>query len=215
VRVLGLDPSLTNYGWAVHDTQSDTCMERGRFQTPASMLFVDRYVTLREKLRQLIQQVKPDRVGLESSVFNEFWSEGMYGLFLYSCEALRLEYQDVVLFTPPQIKSHAREFLNRPSGWDMKKPDMVEAAKKRSGTTAKWNHNEADAYWAAVVASRFWLLYEGLLDEASLTDAEKHQFTRVKTYIRGKKAGITEHLGIVHREDDRFFLWSEGDGDDS
>jgi len=210
MRVLGLDPSLTNFGWAVHDTILDTCVGRGRFQTPASMIFIDRYVFLRESLRELILTEKPDRVGLESPIFNDLWSEGMYGLFLFCCEALRSECQDVVLFTPPQIKAHARLFINRPKGWQMKKPDMVEAAKKRVAEKKKWNHNEADAYWAAVVASRFWLLYEGMIQEDDLTEIERKQFLLVKTYQRGKKAGTTEKRGIMHREDDRFFLWSEG-----
>ena len=97
----------------------------------------------------------------------------------------------------------------------MKKPDMVEAAQKRSSVKSKWNHNEADAYWAAVTASRFWLLYEKQIKKRDLTEVETHQFTRIKTYKRGKKAGITEKLGIIHREDDRFFLWSEGVPDGS
>ena len=208
--VLGLDPSLTNFGWAVHDTALDACVGRGRFQTPASMVFIDRYINLRESLRGLIQQTKPDRVGLESPIFNELWSEGMYGLFLFCCEALRIEGQDVVLFTPPQIKAHARLSLGRPKGWSMKKPDMVEAVKNVTGEKKRWNHNEADAYWAALVASRFWLLYDGVIQPGDLTKVEAQQFMLVKTYQRGKKAGITEKRGIIHREDDRFFLWSEG-----
>lgn len=210
MRVLGLDPSLTNFGWAVHDTGLDACSGRGRFQTPSSMLFIDRYTQLRESLRELIHQERPDRVGLESSVFNEYWSEGMYGLFLYSCEALRQEGMDVVLFTPPQIKAHAHLFLRRPKGWQMKKPDMVEATKKRTKDKKRWNHNEADAYWCAICASRFWLLRAGDIVTEDLTSVEKHQFTFVKTYQRGKKAGTTEKRGIIYRENDRFFLWSEG-----
>lgn len=103
--VLGLDPSLTNYGWAVHDDSHpignpSRCSRRGRFQTPADMTFVDRYIAQRESLRALIREVKPDRVGIEFPVFDNLFSEGMYGLFLYSCEALKSERCDVVFWSP-------------------------------------------------------------------------------------------------------------------
>lgn len=216
--VLGLDPSLTNYGWAVHDTDApvgpDRCIERGRFQTTPKMLFVDRYRYLRESLRDLIRRVQPDRMGIEFPVFNELWSEGMYGLFLFSCEAIRDEGQDIVFWTPMQIKAWAREYIGRPSGWKMKKSDMIEATRYDTRQSElklgpMLNHNEADAYLVGRVAGRFWLLYEEILSEDDLTPVEQHLFTRVHTYVRGKNAGKTEKTGMIHRESDRFFLWSE------
>lgn len=214
--VLGLDPSLTNFGWAFHDTDSEgrsRCVERGRFQTKASMEFVDRYVYLRERLRLLIRSRRPDRVSLESPVYNNLYSEGMYGLYLYVCEALKLEGMDVVLWSPLQVKAHAREFLDRPKidgkVWKMMKPDMVEAAKEDTGGKGRWNHNEADAYLVAKLGGRFWKLLEGYITEADLTDVESKYFTEVKTYQRGKKAGKVEYKGVIYRESDRFFLWSK------
>jgi len=213
MRILGFDPSLTNFGWALYDTEATgaaRCTARGRFQTPAKMLFITRYMFMREAVRDLIQEHKPDRFGLESPIFNDLWSEGMYGLFLYTCEALYLEKVDMVLFAPPQVKAHARLFLKRPTKpmWKMNKPDMVEAARDHTGGKGRWNHNEADAYWVAVVAGRFWQFYDGTLAEHELTPIERKQFNDVHTYVRGKKEGKTEHRGIVFREDDRFFLWS-------
>lgn len=209
--VLGLDPSLTNYGWAIYDSEAEgqsRCPQRGRFQTTPKMPFVDRYIYMREHLRELIQTYQPDRVGIESPVFNDLWSEGMYGLFLYSNEALKLEKKDVVFFSPGQLKVHARHFLDRPKGWKMLKGDMVEAAKRNAGNKGRWNHNEADAFWAALAAARFWQFFEGTLQEGDLTPAEKHQFIKIHTYQRGKKAGQTIKPGLIHREEDRFFLWS-------
>ena len=152
MKILGLDPSLTNYGWAVHDTNAtvgtpERCIARGRFQTPSKMEFVERYMAQRESLRAVIRQYEPDRVGIEFPVFNNLWSEGMYGLFLYSCEALKAEHMDVVFWSPGQVKAHARDSIVRPTGWKMDKPDMVEAAK--ADCCAHMNHNEADAYWSA------------------------------------------------------------------
>ena len=210
--VLGLDPSLTQFGWALHDDTAkgaDRCPARGRFKTPSKMLFIDRYIHMRESLRDLIKTHKPEAIGIEYPVFNDLWSEGMYGLFLYSCEALRNEGADVVFFSPMQVKVHARLSLDRPKGWKMLKGDMVDAAKEDCGGKGRWNHNEADAYLVARTAARFWRLYGGLLNEDDLTEPERKQFLKIHTYQRGKKAGKTERRGIMFRESERFFRWSE------
>jgi Holliday junction resolvasome RuvABC endonuclease subunit len=210
VIVLGLDPSLTNFGWCLHDTNAtdrDTVVDRGRWQTPAKMEFIDRYMQMRSWLQDKIEESKPDFMGIEYPVFNDLWSEGMYGLFLYSCEAIKSRGMDVVFFSPGQIKAHARLFLRRPRGWKMDKPDMVEAAKKAAGG-GRWNHNEADAFWVARTAGRFWDYFTGELGEDGLTPIESKQFTEIHTFQRGKRAGETVKRGIVHRESERFFRWS-------
>lgn len=212
MQTLGLDPSLTNFGWAIHDSDATgkaRCIERGRFQTSSKTLFTDRYCDLRDSLRALVQRTKVLRVGVEYPVFNDLYSEGMYGLFLYTCEALRLEKRDIVFFSPMQVKIHARLALGRPSKWKMMKPDMVEAAKEDTGGKGRWNHNEADAYWVAYTAARFWNFLEGTLTKADLTDPERHQFTGIHTFMRGKRAGETVERGIKYRENERFFRWSK------
>jgi len=212
--VLGLDPSLTNYGWALHDTEAPVgdrkrCTHRARFQTSSKMLFIDRYVEMRERLRELLRKLEPDRVGLEFPVFDNLWSEGMYGLFLFTCEALHEEKQDVVFWSPLQVKAHSREALDRPKGWKMMKGDMVDAAKADAGG-GRWNHNEADAYLVARLAGRFWGLLDDEIKERDLTPTERRYFLEIKRYIRGKKAGRVVQKGVMYREDERFFLWSEG-----
>lgn len=210
MRILGFDPSLTNFGWALHDTDSvkpTRCLERGRFQTSAKTLFVDRYIDLRSRVTELVQRVGVTRLGVEYPVFHDLYSEGMYGLFLYTCEALKAAKVDVVFFSPGQAKAHARFVLGRPKGWKMEKPDMVEAAKFDAGG-GKWNHNEADAYWIARTAGRFWMLMDGVLKESDLTDIEHKQFMDIHTYSRGKRAGETVERGVRYREDERFFRWS-------
>lgn len=214
MKVLGLDPSLTAFGWALHDTAvvgPGRCVDRGRHSTAADMTFVDRYVFMRDTLRDLIQRVRPDRVGIESPFFGGTYSEGMYGLFLYSNEALRLERRDVVFFSPLQVKAHARESLKRPLGWKMMKPDMVAAAKLDTGTRKVWDHNEADAYLVGRLAGRFWHYLDGDLPDPDLTPVERKYFSEVHTYQRGKKAGKTEKKGLIYREEDRFFCWSQVD----
>lgn len=210
--VLGFDPSLTNFGWAVHDTQAvgpARCLARGRFQTGASMSFIERYMFLRDEVTNLIQTVKPDRCGSESPVFHELYSEGLYGLFLFYMEALYKSKSDVVLFSPMQVKAHARESAKFPSKWKMEKPEMVIAAKDDTKTKVKWDHNEADAYLVARLSGRFWDYEVGNLQPSDLTPVEKDQFTYTHTYTRGKKAGKTVKSGLVFREDQRFFRWSQ------
>jgi hypothetical protein len=210
MRVLGLDPSLTNYGWAIHDTDAegrDRCPERGRFQTSSKTVFVERYIDLRAAVRDLVQRVQPDRCGVEFPVFHELYSEGMYGLFLYTCEALKAEGQDVVFWSNGQIKAHARESLGLPPGWKMGKANMVDAAKADVGG-GRWNHNEADAYLAGRLAARFWLLYQDDLLERELTPTERKYFLAIHRHVRGRKAGRVTKSGALYREDERFFLWS-------
>ena len=210
--VLGLDPSLTAYGWALHDTGAkgqSRCVARGRHSTPADMTFVDRYTFMRDTLRELIQRIRPDKVGIESPFFGGSYSEGMWGLFLYSNEALKLERRDVVFFSPGQVKAHARESLGRPEKWKMQKPDMVAAVKHDLGGGKNVNHNEADAYLVGRLAGRFWRYLDGDLTDADLTSEERKLFAEVHTYQRGKKAGKTERKGLVYREEDRFFRWSQ------
>lgn len=213
MRILGLDPSLTNYGWALHDTEAEgvaRCLERGRFRTKPREFpdEISRYLSLRASLDALIERLEPDAMGIEHPVFNDTYSEGMYGLFLFSLESIRGHSQDLVFFAPPQVKSFAKEILGRPKGWKMGKGDMVDAAKEDTGGKGKWDHNEADAYHVARAAGRFWELYAGLITENDLSFVEERTFTRIHTYVRGKKAGKTEMKGILHREAERFFLWS-------
>ena len=189
MKVLGLDPSLTNFGWAIHETSAPVgdasrCPARGRFRTPSKMEFIDRYVYMREHLQELVREHKPDKVGIEFPVFGNLWSEGMYGLFLFSCEALKQEKCDVVFWSPLQVKAHARDTIDRPKGWAMDKVDMCEAA-KQDASGGRWNHNEADAYLVGVLAGRFWDFFEGpffpfVADELALsTIFELHYSTLV------------------------------------
>jgi len=227
MKVLGCDPSLTNFGWALHDTDGagpGRCLERGRFKTSSKTLFVERYCEMRANVAGLVKRVGVSRVGVEYPIFNDLWSEGMYGLFLYTCEALRAAQVDVVFFSPGQVKGHARDLPVttidpgsgisstgpfRPGNWKMEKPDMVEAARADTGGKGNWNHNEADAYWVARTAGRFWLFHDGLLTVDDLTARERKQFADVRTIERGARAGTVEKKGILYREDERFFLWAK------
>lgn len=203
---------MTNYGWALHDSEVPLgeplrCIERGRWSTSPKEEFILRYISQRESLKSLLETRGIKRVGIEFPIFNDLWSEGMYGLFLYSCEALRSCDCDVVFWTSMQVKAHARETIVRPKGWKMEKPDMVEAAKTDTGGGV-WNHNEADAYLVSRLSARFWKFYDGDISEGDLTPTELLYFTRTHKVKRGANAGKILKTGMMYREDDRFFLWS-------
>lgn len=211
--VLGLDPSLRSFGWALHDTEASgraRCPARGRLKTGSDDLYIDRYISHRESVFSLIQDLCPDKIALEYPIFGDFYSEGLYGLFLYCSEAIKLARKDVVFFANTQTKALAKRTLNRPKGWKIGKPDMIESAKLDTGG-GRWSSDEADAYMAALLGSRFWGLKEGLVQESGLSPFEFRMFSEISEYVRGKKKGKLKHKGMVHREGERYFLWSKLD----
>lgn len=204
--VLGLDPSLTGFGWCLYDGTS--VLDKGLFKTKKDMMFVERYAFLRGSVDKIFLETHIDKVGIEHPVFQSTYSEGMYALFVFICESLWRNKRDTVFFSPLQVKAQARETLGYGKDWKMQKADMINAAKKKDADIKKWNHNEADAFWVASAAFRFWLLQDKQIQEDDLSEVEKHQYTKTHTFVRGKKAGKTEESGIVYRENERFFLWS-------
>lgn len=208
---LGLDPSMTDFGWCVHDSEAvgaARVVAKGRFHTTAGTIFVQRYIQLRESVGALLDQYPAiAAVGVESPPFGELWSEGLYGLFVMVNEAIYMHRKDVVFFDPVTVKMLVKEDPKARPG-KMFKQDMVEAAKTDTGIKGAFNHNEADAYHVARFAARFWLFFQESLDQGDLTPAEFHAFARVHTFKRGDKAGKTEKLGAVFKENQRFFRYS-------
>ena len=211
--VLGLDPSLTGFGWCVHDGSvagPGRVLAKGYFSTPATRVIYWRYLYLREALFQLLDAYpQVEAVGVESPPFGESYSEGLYGLFLYVNETLMLRRLDVVYFDPQRVKLLAKMDPKVRKG-KMDKSDMVDAAKQDTGIK-KWNHNEADGYIIARSTARFWDLYHERLEYNELTPAEEQVFLSIHTFVRGKKAGRTERKGVFYKEGDRFYRFSQLD----
>lgn len=208
---LGLDPSMTAFGWCIHDSEATgpaRVLARGMFHTTADTIFVQRYISLRESVGALLDQHPTiEAVGVESPPFGELWSEGLYGLFVVVNEAIYTRRKDVVFFDPVTIKMLVKEDPKARPG-KMFKQDMVEAARTDTGIKGKFNHNEADAYHLARFAARFWLFLGDRITLDDLTPAEHHAFARVHTFKRGAKAGETEKRGAVFKEGQRFFRYS-------
>lgn len=207
---LGLDPSLTGFGWCVHDSQrfeSSRVLARGVWKTSPKTIWVERYVQLREQVGSLLDSYPTvDVVGVESPPFGERFSEGLFALFLMVNEAVWQRRRDVVYFDPATVKMLVKEDPKRRPG-KMFKSDMVNAAVMDTGIR-RWNHNEADAYHLARFAARFWSLMRGAVQTDELTPAEFRAFARVHTFQRGKREGQTVHSGTMFKENQRFFRFS-------
>ena len=208
---LGLDPSFSDMGWCVHDPWASgkaRVIDKGRFSSPADMVFVARYMGLRSCINNLLDDYpEVSIVGVESPPFGEGWSEGLYALFTYVNEAIYTHRRDVVYFDPLTVKSLAKEDPSIRKG-KMFKSDMVAMAKADTGIT-HWNNDEADAYNVARFAARFWLLLEGEIDEDVLIPSERHTFIGEHTFSKGVRAGEIDKYGTLFRENDRFFRFSK------
>lgn len=208
---LGLDPSMTGFGWAIHNSGvagPNRVVDKGVFSTSSKKVFVWRYMFMRQALCELLDAYPEIQgVGIESPPFGELWSEGLYGLFLYVNEALFTRRQDVVYFDPSRVKLLAKMDASIRRGV-MDKRDMIEAAKADTGLK-RWNHNEADAYIVSRSAARFWDFMGGRLSEEELTPSERGVFLATHTFVRGEKAGKTAKQGIVFKEGDRFYQFSK------
>lgn len=208
---LGLDPSLTGFGWVVHDPSAQgrqRVVKKGRFSTPASQIFVERYIHLRESVKGLLDEF-PEVciVGVESPPFGESFSEGLYALFVQVNEAVFTRRRDVVYFDPTTVKFLAKEDPDARKG-RMFKADMMALAKADTGI-ARWNADEADAYHIARFSARFYQLLEGEIEEDVLLPSEKHTFLRYKTITRGERAGQVRGVGTLFKEGNRYHRFSK------
>lgn len=208
---------MTGFGWCVHRSDiagSKRVVAKGTFRTPAKRVFVWRYMFMRSAVSQLLDHFpQVQAVGVESPPFGELWSEGLYGLFLFTNEALFTHRMDVVYFDPTRVKLLAKMDPTVRKG-KMDKRDMVEAAKADTGVK-RWNHNEADAFIIARSAARFWDFVDGRLTEDELTPSEQLVFVKTRTITRGPRAGRTIKSGLIFKEDDRYFRFSLLDDEDT
>jgi Holliday junction resolvasome RuvABC endonuclease subunit len=209
---LGLDPSLTGFGWCVHDSAAvgpSRIIAKGVFETSSKTVFIERYVALRDRVGSLLDQyLLVEAVGVESPTYGELWSAGAYGLFLMVTEAIWVRRRDVVYFDPVTVKMLAKEDPSVRKG-KMFKSDMVDACRADTGLRGRLNHNEADAYHIARFAARFWMLLKGQIQEEELTPSEYQSFAKIHTFSKGKRVGQTIEIGAMFKENRRFFWFSK------
>jgi len=134
VLTLGLDPSLSSYGWCVYDgskTGLDKVVERGRWKTPASQIEVARYITLRDSLRECVRKYDIKRAAAETPPIGPTgdWSqEKLYALFIVNMEVMYTEGVDIVLFAPTQLHLYAKQWGSQVVKGEWFKSDMQSTA---------------------------------------------------------------------------------------
>ena len=206
MRILGLDPSLTNLGFVV--LEDGKVLDKGRLQTgKEDGLNLQRYLIISNGVTDLIKKYDIKYLSTESPVFCDFNSEVLYGLQSF----LHLVYWSfglkVLLISPLRVKSYALP------GFKGKifKSDMVSAARKDLGLDAKSRlaNDVADAYFVTKLGYRWWSFYEGNIKESDLTEQEHRIFLEQHTYTKGKKKGITEKKGVSFRENEMYYVYEK------
>jgi hypothetical protein len=208
---LGFDPSITGYGWCIHDSEAEgvnRIVAKGLLTSSAKTVFVKRFMDFRDRLTELLTtHPEIECVGIESPVYGEQWSPGAYALFVYTNEVVYTLRKDVVYFDPGTVKMLAKIDPRVRKG-KMFKTDMVEAARNDTGFKGRFNHNEADAYHVARFAARFFLRLDEKITDDDLTPSEYRAFSRVHTLKKGERAGETVYCGAIFKERSRFFRFS-------
>jgi hypothetical protein len=209
---LGCDPSMTGFGWCIHDSEATgpaRIVKKGHLGTSPRTVFVKRYMEFRDFVAGLLDSNPGiEAIGIESPVYGEQWSPGLYALFVYVNEVVYTRRKDVVYFDPGTVKMLAKIDPKVRKG-KMFKTDMVDAAKVDTGVKGRFNHNEADAYHVAKFAARFFLRLDDKITDDDLTPSEYHAFSRIHTPTRGVRAGITIRSGAIFKENARFFRFSK------
>jgi Holliday junction resolvasome RuvABC endonuclease subunit len=206
MRVLGIDPSLTNLGYVV--LEDGKVLEKGRFQTsPEDGLNVQRYLIQSNRVSEIIEKYKIKYVSSESPIFQDFNTEVLYGLQSFLHLVYWVHAVNVVILSPLQVKSYALpNFKGK-----IFKSDMVKAARKDMGLAdnSRLANDVADAYWISKIGLRWWMFYEKLITEKDLTVKENQMFLHSHTFTRGKKQGQTEKKGIVFRKNEIYYIYEE------
>lgn len=131
---LGLDPSLTSYGWCVYDNTKvgvEKVVERGRWKTTAAEDEIARYLYLRASLRTLVRKYDIKQAGMETPPVGSvsYNQERLYALYIYNVEVMYTEKVNVVFFAPTQLTLLAKRVGStiEKRHWD--KPEMVWTAR--------------------------------------------------------------------------------------
>lgn len=205
--VLGLDPSLTGYGWCLIDTEKEgmsQVLDYGVFKTTAKTYMPRRYRNLANSLDEIIRESEYDIdwVGVEHPPFNASYSLGLYALFMYTWEILMDHRLGFVYFLPTQLKAYVRSVLDDTG--KMFKSDMKDAMKQllNDEWEGRLNNNVADAYLVAYHAGRFKQLVDEELSESDLTEKEAASWTKT---IKRRKTGKIDKVGTLYQEDDKWF----------
>jgi len=212
VRTLGLDPSLTAYGWAIHDDEQGDRKRRvasGHEGTLSTTVPVVRFMHFRALVGSLLNRFKVDVVGIESPAYQAGPFQRIhFGLMMYSLESIFERRLDCVLYDPATLKLLAKGDPAKRKG-SMSKMDMQRAVQIDTMDTSLIDNNEADAYLVAKFAARFSRLRKGLLDPSNLDPSERRVFLERSRRIKTMRGVVRKRVAHAFRENSRFFNFSQ------
>ena len=206
--IIGLDPSLTHFGWVIMDENKsgkDIMSDFGTFVTNTDDgLRVQRLIMQRERIKNLLQERNIRFISMEAPYWGDFSTEILFALNQFIHEVF-LNLQCFVMYTQPTaLKKYA---LPKMKSDEVTKHHMVHQAKTELDRHGKrLSEHVADAYFAAKLGLRFyqWYTLKSIKDE-NLSEWELNYFCDKHTFTRGEKKGLTEYNGLIYRENDQFF----------
>jgi Holliday junction resolvasome RuvABC endonuclease subunit len=209
---LGLDPSLTAFGWCLFDSNAKGRKRRiasGHEETLSTSVPVTRYIHLRSKVKSLLNTFEPEVVGIESPAFEAGTFVSIHhSLMIYSLEAIFEYRKDCVLFDPATLKSLARGSKSNIKG-PMTKLDMQRFVSNDTMDPELIDNNEADAYCIAYFASRFTRLFNGDITPQDLSEPESRIFLEKTKKVKTLKGVKTKRTAHIFRENNRFYRFSQ------
>lgn len=151
--VLGIDPGLATVGFGCLKLGGPTpeMIDAGTIETPAGLPVGQRLDMIRQDLEELVDQLKPDLIGIEKLFFNQNVTTGIdvagaRGVILMVCQRAGSE---IVELTPSQIKLSL-------TGWGKApKPQMRASIKQHLKINPKSLPDDcADALATALAAAQ-------------------------------------------------------------
>ena len=193
MRAVGLDPSLTNTGVVLLDGDdfvSCTTVKTRRGSVPARYLYIEKMIG------KVIRDFKPEVVGCERYITGKESSEDLYALQVMLQMMFVRQRCRAVMLLPDQWRHifHNKAYLQqekRKSKGDMDldlemdflesqvgdKSAAISRMKDETGCR-RANSHEAEAYFIARTAQRFFGFVDGDLLRDDLTESERFMFDR-------------------------------------
>lgn len=203
--ILGCDPSITGFGWTVHDTLKtgrERLIDHGVIKTTAkSNLMPWRYRTLRESFREILSRHPTIAfAGIEHPPYGASYSMGLYALYMDVWEAFLDHRISFVYFLPTQLKAYAREVLDVTG--KLTKKDMVDSYKSllNDEWDGRMDHNMADAGIVGHMGGRFASYLRHDIAEADLTAYESKLFVQ---NTMNRRTGSRREEGIIYNEGEK------------
>ncbi len=207
MRALGLDPSLSAFGWCVYDSAAELRPRRlvasGHEGTLSDLVPVARFMHARSVVDSLLRRFDVDVVGIESPAFDGGpFTTTHYALMMFALEPIFERRKDCVLFDPTTLK------LMSTGKSAASKADMQKAVQIDRMSTEMVQSDESDAYHVAKGAARFLMLWRGELSPEDLTEHEQRVFLkRVKKPKKASRAPVRK-MAHVFRQNSRFYEMS-------